>query len=215
MRRKVPGQERRRERPAPPATPSNTTTIFITDVEDFDEYCAHRDDYMTSYGRDQVECDLVERIAHAEWNLKRRSAMEHELINARMCRMQTSLDREYEGLSPHARMALALEQLAKEPAMALLERYKTRASNEYNRALKTLRELRRDFPLLAPGAPAPEAPAAEAPPHHTDQTAPVATPQPSAPSGSPCHEPRPPARHYPGRKAVQPSPRHQFPTFGV
>ena len=160
MRRNPPARKPPPERPALSRNGTRhglCATNFITDVESFENYCAHRDTYMARYGpRDQVEADLVERIAQASWNINRCSGMEHELMNAQMVRMKGSVDREWEGLSPDARMAFAMEELAKEPAFALILRYKVRSAGDYDRARKSLRELRKDFPNVPPGAPVPE-----------------------------------------------------------
>ncbi len=126
---------------------------FVVATEDLDEYISIRNDYMLRFGpRDRVEIDLVDRVVHSSWNLRRSWTLENELLDLQMLRMEAPLAKEYIDLPPEARLAAAVEELAKQPALALIQRYGGHAAYEYHRALKTLMEVMRGVPLAPPGA---------------------------------------------------------------
>jgi hypothetical protein len=150
------------------------STTFVCANESLDEYYELRDDYMARYApRDQVEIDLVDRMVHATWNIRRTWTMENETLDLQRFRMEGSLDAQYSDVPERTRTAAAIEALAKQPALSLLQRYETRQANLYHRALKTLKEVQKDFPL------APNGPLRKPDPRPADQTNP--TPSPAVP----------------------------------
>ncbi len=107
-----------------------------------------RDSYISRFlPRDQVELDLVDRMVHATWTLRRCWTIETELMNLQMLRMEAQLAAEYDNFPERTRIAAAFDELAKQPALPLLNRYGARLANEYQRALRTLMELRKNVPL--------------------------------------------------------------------
>jgi len=142
------------------------STSFVFENEGVDEYYKIRDSYVIRFGaRDQVELDLIDRMVHATWNQQRAWAIEHEMMNMQMRLMEPQLAREYSAIPPTGRITAAFVELAKSPALHLIQRYEARLSGEYQRALKTLLELRKYVPLaplpvptmdLGPEIPGPE-----------------------------------------------------------
>jgi hypothetical protein len=129
-----------------------SATTFIVFNEDLEEYTELREDYMCRFApRDRVEIDLIERMVHAAWNLRRTWNLENETINLQMFRMEGALEKEYIDMPERSRLAAAFEELAKQPALPLLHRYEARQSGEYQRALKTFLDLRKSVPLAPPG----------------------------------------------------------------
>src|ERR1017187_2137603 len=128
--------------------------ILTEDVGQFNEY---RQSYMGRFGpRDGVEIDLIDRIVHAGWTERRTWSMENDCIDYQINRMAPSLVGEIFDPTPGERAARAMEELAKQPTLPLLHRYAARLSNEFQRALKTLLELRERVPLVPPGTPIPD-----------------------------------------------------------
>ena len=128
--------------------------ILTEDVGQFNEY---RQSYMGRFGpRDGVEIDLIDRIVHAGWTERRTWSMENDCIDYQIKRMAPSLVGEVFDPTPGERAARAMEELAKQPTLPLLHRYAARLSNEFQRALKTLLELRERVPLVPPGTPIPD-----------------------------------------------------------
>jgi hypothetical protein len=151
-------------------------TSFVLDNEDLNEYNRFRDDHIARFGpRDVVEMDLVDRMVHASWNLRRAWTMENETLNLEMFRMKASLDTEFAEIPERTRTAFALEEVAKKPTFALLQRYAARQSNEYQRSLKTLLDLRKYVPLAPPGPRVPDEPNQPEPPANELPTAPSPT----------------------------------------
>ncbi len=132
-------------------------STLVLETEDAEKYNHLRDNYVTRFApRDLVEMDLVERMVHATWVTQRTWTLETDTIDLQIFRMRGSLDREFAEIPPHMRTAFAIEELAKKPVLSLLQRYEARQTNEYQRALKTLQELRKTVPLAAPGPLAPD-----------------------------------------------------------
>ena len=126
--------------------------ILTEDVGQFNEY---RQSYMGRFGpRDGVEIDLIDRIVHAGWTERRTWSMENDCIDYQIKRMAPSLVGEIFDPTPGERAARAMEELAKQPTLP--HRYAARLSNEFQRALKTLLELRERVPLVPPGTPIPD-----------------------------------------------------------
>jgi hypothetical protein len=131
---------------------SAIASTFLIFTEDPMEFEALRRDYYRRLGpRDRMECDLVDQIVHALWNQRRSWIMEHEALNLEISRRNPAIDAEYNNLPPSAVATLALQELAKVPILPLLHRYQARLAQEYNRALKTFLDLKKNVPLLPPG----------------------------------------------------------------
>ncbi len=163
-----------------------SATKFILANEDIHECRQLRDDYINRFlPRDQVEMDLVDRMAHATWTLRRCWTMSNELMNLQMLRMEAQLAAEYDNFPERTRTASAFETLASQPALALLNRYEARLSSEYQRALRTLLELRKSIPV-GPASPAepdrvPEPATPESEPNQTNPICPdLKNPQPES-----------------------------------
>ena len=132
------------------------STTFVLFNENLEEYTQLRDEFIARFGpRDQVELELIERMVHACWNLRRTWTMVNETLNLQMFRMEGDLAKRYADLAERSRAAAAFEELAKQPALPLLYRYEARQNTEYQRALKTWLELRKNVPLAPAGAPLP------------------------------------------------------------
>ncbi len=163
---------------------------FVLFNEDINECQELLDGYLNRFHPlDQVEMDLVLRMAHATWTLRRCWTMSNELLTLQMFRMEAQLAAQYEDFPERTRTAAAFEQLATQPALALLNRYEARLSSDYQRALRTLLELRKNVPVGSNDAdpdplPAPVAPESE--PVRTNPNSPVngASPAPASPADS-------------------------------
>ncbi len=79
-----------------------------------------------------------------------------------MLRMEPQLAKEYVELPERARLALAAEDLAKQPGLPLFHRYDAHSSLEFQRGFKTLQDLRKFVPLAPPGT-APQSTPAQLP----------------------------------------------------
>ena len=131
---------------------------FVILTEDVGEFNGYRQSYMGRLGpRDGVEIDLIDRMVHAGWTERRTWSMENDTIDLQIKRMAPTLAGEIIDATPGQRAARAIEELAKLPTLPLLQRYAARLSNEFQRALKTLLELKERVPLVPPGTPVAQA----------------------------------------------------------
>jgi hypothetical protein len=138
---------------------------FVILTEDVGQFNGFRQSYMDRFGpRDGVEVDLIDRMVHAAWTERRTWSMENDAIDLQVRRMAPALAAEIGGATNGDRAARAIEELAKQPTLALLHRYAARLSNEFQRALKTLLELREKVPLIPAGTSVAQASACEDPP---------------------------------------------------
>ena len=154
---------------------------FVILTEDVGEFNGYRQSYMGRLGpRDGVEIDLIDRMVHAGWTERRTWSMENDTIDIQLKRMAPTLAGEIIGATPGERAARAIEELAKQPTLPLLHRYAARLSNEFQRALKTLLELRQRVPLVPPGTPIPDS---EPEPCQTNPIPESDTPESQAPTG--------------------------------
>jgi hypothetical protein len=128
---------------------------FVILTEDVNQFNDYRLSYMDRLGpRDGVEIDLIDRMVHAGWTERRTWSMENDCIDLQIKRMAPTLAGEMlPPITNGERAARAIEELAKTPTLPLLHRYAARLSNEFQRALKTLLELRERVPLVPPGTP--------------------------------------------------------------
>lgn len=131
-----------------------TSKTFILKTEDLDEFNEFRNAYIARFGpRDLVELNLVGRMVHADWNEHRSWSMEHELIDLKIEDNFHNVNGVYVDPPPGTQAALAVDQLAKEPTLPLLQRYAAALSRESRRAFKMLLELRKEVPLLPANTP--------------------------------------------------------------
>lgn len=180
-------------------------TTFVLSNEDLDDYLQVRDQYMQRFGpRDQTEVDLIDRMVHATWSLRRCWTVQNQTVNMRMLHMQPALAEEYADLPPSGHTAAAMEDLAKENVLALHFRYETAMTTQYQRALKSLLDTRRNYPLAPPGS-CPQYPAFHQPePHHPE---PAAAPDPGP--AEPLEPEIPPAMPSPASSLAVTGPYYQ------
>ena len=85
------------------------SSLFIVEHEDLEQFEQLRHGYIQRFQpRDQVEVDLVHQLVHCVWNQQRSWSLEHRTFDLQVFRMRVALDREYAGLDPDSRLALAV-----------------------------------------------------------------------------------------------------------
>ena len=96
---------------------------------------------------DPIQADLVDDIVVARWRLRRIQGIEAALLDSELDFQRVQVDAEFELLTDDVRAALAYEKKANEsPAFRLMNRYESRLSRQYYRALATLLELQKNNP---------------------------------------------------------------------
>jgi hypothetical protein len=122
-------------------------------TEDWDSYLKCREAYILRFQpADDIELDLVEEMVAARWRQQRMWVIESAALDDQLEAQRAEVDQEYEDITPDVRTALAFTRLADESrALALINRYESRYSRQFHRALKALRELQAN----RPPAPAP------------------------------------------------------------
>lgn len=86
---------------------------------------------------------IVQEMAVARWRLQRSWVMESALMDNQMDRMFDDLANDYETMDEPTRATLAFRELAEtSPSLALLQRYETRLSRQFDRCLKRLNSLK-------------------------------------------------------------------------
>jgi hypothetical protein len=130
-------------------------STFLIITENPLEFQEVRAGYYARLGpRDRMETDLVDRIVRAEWNQRRCWTVENESLNLEIVRRQPDIAAQYVEIPPQAVTALAAQELAKVPCPCSTAT-RPASPNDYQRALKTLLELRKNFPLAPPGGTLP------------------------------------------------------------
>src|SRR3974390_683178 len=111
--------------------------IFVADHDDQAEFEELRQSYMDDFQpTTKSQADLVERMAAATWQMNRMAEMETDLLDTEMADMEEKLKKEEWEISESAKLALAFKSLAdNSKSLALLLRYQTQHSREYDRAL--------------------------------------------------------------------------------
>jgi hypothetical protein len=117
-------------------------TIDETEEEAFRD---HVDAYFLRFKpQDQVEADVVRRIAEAQWKMDTINAAENAIMGLeggwQMCLADAKLDPEQ--ITLHHYRAFAIIEQSEGRALALCHRYYVSASREYDRAIKTFYKLR-------------------------------------------------------------------------
>jgi hypothetical protein len=95
---------------------------------------------------DDVEMSAIEEMAAAQWRSRRAIAMEHEILEAGIANQPPA--------PPLGKTTAAFCDPANHASLTLLQRYETRLQNIYQRALRTLLQLRK----LAAKPPVPNEP---------------------------------------------------------
>ncbi len=129
-----------------------SSATFIVHADELDEYLELRSAYMARISpRNQTEIDLVDHMVQGTWGQRRAWALGNELLNIQMLRMEPEVAREFIDIPPSARLALAADELARTPGLPSFQRYDSHFSLEFQRALKTLLNLRRCEPVASTG----------------------------------------------------------------
>lgn len=124
-----------------------TSTSFIVHNEDLDQFSQLRTRYIDRFQPvDGCEHDLVDDIVHARWMLLRARLMQNELLNLEMTVQEPALHDRFDPLPEHTRLTLAHDALSNKPELALLLRYESQYTRQYNKAIKTLLEMKKNCP---------------------------------------------------------------------
>jgi hypothetical protein len=129
-----------------------TIVVSNEDQAEFDQlYAAYLDHFQP---RNPVEIDLVAEIVSAKWRQRRLWSVESAQLDLEMVRQRPILDQQFEFITEDVRTALAYEEKAKPgDSFFALNRYESRLSRQYHRALRTLLELQSNQPPLRPPQP--------------------------------------------------------------
>ena len=96
---------------------------------------------------DDIELDLVEEMVAARWRQQRMWAIESAALDDEIEAQRDDVDKMYTLITPDVRTALAFVKIADESrALALINRYESRYSRQFYRALKALKELQSNRP---------------------------------------------------------------------
>jgi hypothetical protein len=130
---------------------------------------------------DDPEFLLVERMAAAEWRLRRSWSIETALIDLAMVRGMEKIEATVEELDETTRAAFALEDLAKERTLSNIQHQESRLERQYNRActqLMLLQAARKSAqPVPAPSDQPPAPPLTKIPPPQPTDSKPPAPQQ--------------------------------------
>lgn len=100
--------------------------------------------------QDDVERRLVERMADCEWRLMRSRYIETAAIDLQVEETRELIDERFESIEESARVAYALQLFdhGQTSAYQNNQRHESRLHRHYERALKTLREIRKEAKAL-------------------------------------------------------------------
>ena len=94
--------------------------------------------------RDEAEMHIVTEAAFARWRMRRVWTIETGLMDLEMDTQADDLEQKFEAIDEGIRQACAFKGLADGSAsLELIHRYETRYRRSFERALKTLEELRK------------------------------------------------------------------------
>ncbi len=114
---------------------------IVLSTENADSFEQLTQDYIRRFEpRDSVELAIVEQIIAATWRLSRCWFLQTETMNLEMAR---DSEPDYENLSARGFQA----SIANSSAMQLLHRFENSYERIINRAIRTLTNLRKNFPL--------------------------------------------------------------------
>lgn len=88
------------------------------------------------------EQKLVEEIASAKWRLRRLLCVENATIDLKMDEQAASFNATFANQDEAARQAIAIETLTASGPLNHYSRYQTRLERSYERAVRSLREVR-------------------------------------------------------------------------
>jgi len=119
-------------------------------IENPEEFNAFQQRYFDKLQpQDQIELDLVKEMVSAKWRQERVWSLEAATIDFRMDCTKPDIDQHW-GLTPRARAAVAImEEATGSKSLQTYARYDAMLSRMYNRALRTLIQLRAN-PIPAP-----------------------------------------------------------------
>ncbi len=129
-----------------------TSKLLVLSVERDEVYKELERDYVNRFRPvDGVERDLVDDMIVARWHHQRMLLVETGLFELEMARGKAEeLDKDFPGLNDQGRLAYAFAHLSDFcDGTSLINRYHSHWSRTYDRAIKNLAKLRRDYP---PGA---------------------------------------------------------------
>jgi len=111
------------------------------------------DDYIHQFRpATGVEMELIEIMVVARWRLRRLLAVESHLFDMEIVRQQKPIDREFEDLPNHARLAWVFQKLADQGhSVALMIRYEGSLNRFYDKAFRQLLQLQSN--RQSPSAP--------------------------------------------------------------
>jgi hypothetical protein len=124
------------------------SAAVVLTSEDWDSYLETRECYIRRFQpADEIELDLVEQMVAARWRQQRIWSIESSALDDELDAQRVEVDKNYEEVTPDVRTWLAFKKLAGEStALALMNRYESRYSRQYHRALKALMELQANRP---------------------------------------------------------------------
>lgn len=127
---------------------------LVLSTENRDEYDALLRAHLVRFQpSDQIETCLVQTMVSAMWRERRSWSIETESLERKMAKASPWVP-DWNDLSPAAQTALAFQDVFTESPLG---RYETRMSRQYDRARKTLMELRKSQPVgILPKEPNPE-----------------------------------------------------------
>jgi len=102
---------------------------------------------------DDAEFLLVERMAAAEWRLRRLWSMETATYDHEMVRQMETIESTYDQIDETTRAALAHQELSKDRALTNLQHHESRLERQYARALKQLQSLQAERKQSASPSP--------------------------------------------------------------
>ena len=125
-------------------TPERAAHAVCLSNENPAEFTLLHQALIAKYAPANITEDLiVHEMAVSRWRLHRAWVMEAALLENKMDHMTGDLARTYQSTDEATRTALAFDKLAEtSPSLALLLRYETRLSRQFDRCVKTLAAIR-------------------------------------------------------------------------
>ncbi|MFN3326166.1 MAG: hypothetical protein ACK5AZ_21925 [Bryobacteraceae bacterium] len=119
-----------------------TAAQVVLDYESPEQYEALKEAVLAELQPEtEIERQLAHDLANHRWRLDRIVRIETATFDTKMRDQEEWIAAEYTQILADTRIAHAFEELAKEPALALLDRYETRLRRAYDRTLRTLLQL--------------------------------------------------------------------------
>jgi hypothetical protein len=136
-------------------TACNTTLLKC---ENPDEFAATVDHYFDAHQPTTLaEEDLVNEMISARWRIRRLRVVETRLVDLEMIKNTPAVEKKHVEPDAITHLAEGFRNLIEDArSLSLLSRYESRLSRMYDRAYRTLREIRAEGPPPAPTEPPPE-----------------------------------------------------------